>query len=68
VDLGLADTVAVVTGASKGIGFAVVEELAAEGAKVIAGARHPEPLEGIAGVGPLAVDLADPAGQRGTIE
>jgi NAD(P)-dependent dehydrogenase (short-subunit alcohol dehydrogenase family) len=47
VDLQLADQVAVVTGASKGIGFAVVEELAAEGAKVIAGARHLEPLEGI---------------------
>jgi NAD(P)-dependent dehydrogenase (short-subunit alcohol dehydrogenase family) len=63
VDLELADKVAVVTGASKGIGFAVVEERAAEGAKVIAGARHLDPLEGsIAGVIPLAVDLADPAG------
>ncbi|HEY2718232.1 MAG TPA: SDR family NAD(P)-dependent oxidoreductase, partial [Solirubrobacteraceae bacterium] len=39
MDLELAGKVAVVTGASKGIGLAVVEELAAEGAKVIAGAR-----------------------------
>jgi len=39
VDRELGDKVAVVTGASKGIGFAVVELLAAEGAKVVAGAR-----------------------------
>ena len=58
----MADKVTVVTGASNGIGFAVAQELAAEGAKVVAGARHLEPLEGIEGVIPLAVDLADSAG------
>jgi len=62
VDLELTDKVAVVTGASKGIGLAVVQELAAEGAKVVAGARHLESLAGIDGVTPLAVDLADAGG------
>ena len=62
MDLELADKVAVVTGASKGIGMAVVRELASEGAKVVAGARHVQALEGIEGVTAVAVDLADPAG------
>ncbi len=62
MDLELAGKVAVVTGASKGIGLAVVRELAAEGACVVAGARHVEALENIEGVRPLAVDLADPDG------
>ena len=58
VDLELGGKVAVVTGASKGIGFAVVRELAAEGATVVAGARNVETLEGVDGVTSLAVDLA----------
>ena len=62
MDLELSDKVAVVTGASKGIGLAVVRELASEGAKVVAGARHVEALEGLDGVTPVAVDLADPGG------
>jgi NAD(P)-dependent dehydrogenase (short-subunit alcohol dehydrogenase family) len=62
MDLELSDKVAVVTGASKGIGLAVVRELAAEGAKVVAGARHVQALEGIDGVTPVTVDLADPDG------
>jgi NAD(P)-dependent dehydrogenase (short-subunit alcohol dehydrogenase family) len=57
MDLELRDKVAVVTGASKGIGLAVVRELAAEGAKVVAGARHAEALEAIEGVSPITVDL-----------
>ena len=62
MDLELSDKVAVVTGASKGIGLAVVRELAAEGAKVVAGARHVQSLEGIEGVTPVSVDLGDPDG------
>ncbi|HWJ95371.1 MAG TPA: SDR family oxidoreductase, partial [Telluria sp.] len=44
--------IAVVTGASSGIGLAIVERYVAEGAKVVAMARH---LEGLA-----AVDTANP--------
>jgi NAD(P)-dependent dehydrogenase (short-subunit alcohol dehydrogenase family) len=58
MDLELGDKVAIVTGASKGIGLAVVRELAAEGAIVVAGARSVGTLEGIDGVTPVAVDLA----------
>jgi NAD(P)-dependent dehydrogenase (short-subunit alcohol dehydrogenase family) len=52
----------VVTGASKGIGLAVAQELATEGALVLAGARSVAPLEGIRDVTPFAVDLVDPDG------
>ena len=62
MDLGLRDQVAVVTGASKGIGLALARALADEGARVIAAARTTVALEGIEGVTPVAIDLADPAG------
>jgi NAD(P)-dependent dehydrogenase (short-subunit alcohol dehydrogenase family) len=62
VDLQLSGKTAVVTGASKGIGLAVVQELAGEGARVVAGARNVAPLEGIENVTPFAVDLTDPEG------
>ncbi len=39
MDLRLRDKVAVVTGASKGIGLAIVKALVEEGARVVAGAR-----------------------------
>jgi NAD(P)-dependent dehydrogenase (short-subunit alcohol dehydrogenase family) len=58
MDLGLCDKVAVVTGAGKGIGMAITRELAAEGARVVAGSRSTASLEGIEGVTPVAVDLA----------
>src|ERR1700722_11928349 len=62
MDLELKEKVAVVTGASKGIGLAIVRQLAEEGALVLAGARTIDSLQQIDGVTPLAVDLADPAG------
>jgi NAD(P)-dependent dehydrogenase (short-subunit alcohol dehydrogenase family) len=60
MDLGLADTVAVVTGASKGIGLAAVRALAGEGARVVAGARTTASLDGLARVSAVALDLAAP--------
>jgi NAD(P)-dependent dehydrogenase (short-subunit alcohol dehydrogenase family) len=58
VDLELTDKVAVVTGASKGIGLAVTRALADEGALVIAGARTTDSLDGLERVSAVAVDLA----------
>ena len=49
MDLGLTDKVAVVTGASKGIGLAVTRALVDEGAHVVAGARSSDSLDGIDG-------------------
>jgi NAD(P)-dependent dehydrogenase (short-subunit alcohol dehydrogenase family) len=66
MDLGLQDQVVVVTGASKGIGLAVVSALVAEGAQVVAGARRSSPeldaLQATGRVRHVAVDLSDPAG------
>jgi NAD(P)-dependent dehydrogenase (short-subunit alcohol dehydrogenase family) len=62
MDLGLEGKTAVVTGASKGIGLAIVRALAEEGARVYAGARTIDSLQGIDGVMPVAVDLATPEG------
>ena len=59
MDLGLKDKVVVVTGASKGIGLAVVRTLADEGALVVAGARDVSTLAGIPGVTAVSVDLAE---------
>jgi 3-oxoacyl-[acyl-carrier protein] reductase len=44
MDLGIRGKVALVTGGSKGIGFAVARGLAAEGARVALSARDPGPL------------------------
>jgi len=51
--------VAIVTGASRGIGAAIVKRLAAEGAKVVACARSIESCEGVALC--LKVDVSDSA-------
>ena len=48
MDLGLRDKVAVIAGASSGIGLAVAEGLAAEGAHLVLAARAAEPLEAAA--------------------
>jgi 3-oxoacyl-[acyl-carrier protein] reductase len=70
VKLGLQGKTAVVSGGSKGIGFAIAESLAAEGVSVMLAARSNGPLEQAAGaidaqhpgrVDHVAADMTDPA-------
>ncbi|MCX4460802.1 oxidoreductase [Streptomyces sp. NBC_01728] len=66
MELHLKGKVAVVTGASKGIGLSVVEGLAREGAKVVAGSRGSTPeLDALAAshdITVVSVDLSSPEG------
>ncbi|THA50141.1 SDR family NAD(P)-dependent oxidoreductase [Streptomyces sp. A1136] len=66
MDLHLEGKVAVVTGASKGIGLAITRAMAEEGVRVVAAARTVGgPLAELAAGGrvrPVAVDLTDPDG------
>jgi NAD(P)-dependent dehydrogenase (short-subunit alcohol dehydrogenase family) len=57
MDLQLAGKVAVVTGANRGIGFAVTRALVAEGAHVVAGSRTTDNLDGLERVIGVPVDL-----------
>lgn len=65
---------AIVTGASRGIGFAIAERLVAEGAQVAITARKPEALqEAVARLGPdhaiaVAGNAADPDHQREVVD
>ena len=66
MDLGLADRVYVLTGASRGLGFATARCLVADGARVVISARHQSTVDSaVAELGPnaagLVADLADPA-------
>jgi 3-oxoacyl-[acyl-carrier protein] reductase len=68
MDLGLADRVFILTGASKGLGFATAQALVADGAKVVVSARDAGRVdEAVTALGGpsvaagLAADLADPA-------
>jgi NAD(P)-dependent dehydrogenase (short-subunit alcohol dehydrogenase family) len=62
MNLELAGKVAVVTGASKGIGLAVTRALVDEGAYVVAGARTTDSLDNIDRVTGVPVDLASSDG------
>src|SRR4029077_14283796 len=68
MDLKLTDKVAIVTGASKGIGLAITKALAGEGARVVAGARGVEGLRGLDRVTAVALDLASTEGPAQLIQ
>jgi NAD(P)-dependent dehydrogenase (short-subunit alcohol dehydrogenase family) len=72
MDLGLQGRVAVVTGASRGIGLAVVRALAGEGVRVIAGARKSsaelDELASAQGVRVMLGDLTGPSGPAELVE
>jgi NAD(P)-dependent dehydrogenase (short-subunit alcohol dehydrogenase family) len=71
MELGLQGKLAVVTGASKGIGLAVTRALVDEGARVIAGARSSsDELDALCRTGEVRVvqvDLADPDGPEALV-
>jgi NAD(P)-dependent dehydrogenase (short-subunit alcohol dehydrogenase family) len=71
MDMGLDGAVAVVTGASRGIGLAVTRALVADGAHVVAGARTTtKELAELADTGAVdvvPVDLATPDGAAGLV-
>src|SRR5256885_11351340 len=76
MDLGLKGTSALVTGGSKGIGLAIAELFAAEGANVAICARNADEVgkvvknlvaKGVKSWG-QAIDVADPAALKGWIE
>lgn len=58
--MNIANQVALVTGANRGFGKALAQELLARGAKVYAGARNPASVD-LPGAIPLQVDITDPA-------
>ena len=75
MDLGLADRVFVLTGASKGLGFATAEALVADGAKVVISSRDPVRVEEAAAElgGPahavgVTADLGDPDTPRELVD
>jgi 3-oxoacyl-[acyl-carrier protein] reductase len=75
MDLGLADRVFILTGASRGLGFATAQALVADGARVVVSARDPgrvaaavEQLGGDGYAAGLVADLADPEVPRELVD
>ena len=75
MDLGLAGRVFVLTGASRGLGFATAEALVADGAKVVISARDSgrlaaavDALGGDASAAGVVADLADPEAPRELVD
>lgn len=77
MDLGLGDKVALVAAASRGLGYAIASELAAEGAAIVICARDEARLTQAARaiatasgakVVPVAADVADPAARASLVE
>ncbi|WP_419920064.1 SDR family NAD(P)-dependent oxidoreductase [Candidatus Poriferisocius sp.] len=73
MELGLDNHVAVVTGASRGLGEAAVRALVAEGACVVAAARSVDALEALAGelgdaVAAVPCDMRDRTGVAGLVD
>lgn len=71
MDLGIEGKVALVTGASKGIGHGIARALAGEGATVAMASRSAERIEaassGIPGAEPFVHDVSDPDSAEGLI-
>jgi NAD(P)-dependent dehydrogenase (short-subunit alcohol dehydrogenase family) len=63
-----AGTVAVVTGGSRGIGWAIAARLAAEGAAVVVGSRTPPPDPGELAISHVPCDVSAPDDARRLIE
>jgi len=75
MDLGLADRVFVLTGASRGLGLATAQSLVADGARVVISSRDPErvadavdELGGAAHAAGVVADLADPETPRELVD
>jgi 3-oxoacyl-[acyl-carrier protein] reductase len=75
MDLGLADRVFILTGASRGLGFATAEALVADGARVVVSSRDAGRVEeaakalgGPAHAAGVAADLADPGTPRELVD
>ena len=75
MDLGLGDRVFIVTGGSRGLGFATAEALVADGARVVLASRNAERLAGAVDelggarhAAGLAADLADPETPRDLVD
>jgi 3-oxoacyl-[acyl-carrier protein] reductase len=58
----------VITGASRGIGFALAQQAAADGHTVITITRNSAPLENTKGITPFSVDLTDTAALSDGVE